>query len=154
MNPRPLGQQNNVKCIKRISVCWEILGGSAGATLLRGEKKARMQVFQKPKMSNSWIKLHQGRNQMHKMGLNVSSQLNINFLLQAKIFVFSSFSVLFDFNHCVFLPLKQHVSGIQSMQHCITRLSLSAKIQHLIFKYKDLSQRNSKALRILTKMWF
>lgn len=59
----------------------KFLGVQLVIALLWGEKKAKMQVFYKQKMSDSWIKLHQGKNQIHKMGLNVSSQLNMNFLL-------------------------------------------------------------------------
>lgn len=48
---------------------------------------------------------------MHKTGLNVCSQLNMNSLLQAEFLIFFSFSVLFDLMISAFLPLKQHVSS-------------------------------------------
>lgn len=41
MDTKPRGQQNNVRYVKRISVCWEILGGSAGDNTTERRKETK-----------------------------------------------------------------------------------------------------------------
>lgn len=41
MNTRPLGQQNNGRYIKIISVCWEFHGGSAGDNTTERTKESK-----------------------------------------------------------------------------------------------------------------
>lgn len=123
-----LGQQNSVRYyIKRINVCWEILGDSAGDNSTEWRKESKDAGVLEAKDEGQLDKTTSGKEPNAQNGTMSVPSWTWIFCYRRRFSCFPHFHSS-DLIISVFLPLKQHVSGMQSVQHCITKLALSTKV--------------------------